>query len=225
MKKFAYALLTMMASVLFTSCNSEDKLDTNTLLYQDYYVETENGVTTAFANFREGNSEGSRVKLNNGASITANGNAMTYVNGNQVSGTYDYYTVINDEVSQVDFTLKRNASTTLSNTLYFSIVPEFIVANDDMKTVTNGVRYTVNKTTAGNSLAKLKVALVNSSNVSYTAVTGPNDAYYIFTGVPAGTYKLFVAFYATTSVAQSNGSAGGMMTYYRISSYENVKVE
>lgn len=225
MKRFVYALLTMMTLSLLPSCNSEDKLDSNTSLYQDYYVETENGVTSAFALFREDNSQGTRVKLNNGAAITANGAAMTYVNGNQVDGTYDYYTVLGNDLTQVDFQFTRNSSTTLTNTLYFSMVPEFTVDNDDMKVMTNGVRYTVNKTTTGSSLAKLKVALVNSSNVSYSAVTGPNDAYYIFTGVPAGTYKLFVAFYASTSVAQTNGSAGGMMTYYRISSYENVVVE
>ncbi len=223
MKKIVYSLMMVMALFMMSSCNSEDKLDPNTLLYQDYYVEITNGETSVFANFRESNSAGLRVKLNNGSSIAVNGTAMTYVNGAQVEGTYDYYTSLKN-ADEATFVFKRNSSTTLTNTLNFSMVPEFTLPGD-MKKVANSETYTVTKTTAGLSSATMKVLMVNASNVSYNAIVGADNASFTFSGVPKGTYKLFVAYYTSTSVAQSNGSAGGKMTLYRITTVEGVTVE
>lgn len=226
MKKLAllfpvFALLLMGTA----SCNDDDdKLDPNLPLYQDYLVENVDGEVTAYAYFSAYNSKGQHMQLNNGASIKANGEDMSYIGSIDLEGFYDYSHQLPANTTEVTYVLKRNANTTLTNIVNLAEAPDFKM-EDSWKEIKNGVRYEVTKLTEGSSSAELHAVLVSPNNEKpYQATIGVGISSFTFTGVRPGTYSLMVSTSVTRPVAQTDGTATGKATAYRIYTKENVKV-
>jgi hypothetical protein len=111
------------------SCQKEDSSDVNpdVPIYQDLKVvyDNYNSETKALATFREGDEDGSRLILNDGASIFINDNKVEYSS----NVTNYFYKTIFDNIIDVNFNFTKNNGDSFSNTVSIVDRPDLVMTN------------------------------------------------------------------------------------------------
>lgn len=208
------------------ACNSETPLDHDTPLYQDYVVECTDGTITAFASFYKYNKNGEQVKLNNGASITVNGQKMTYYDTGGLPGSYNYVLQLPSSTTIVTYDFQRNQDTHLISETDLGLIPEFTVeegvknlkpSKDYGITISDGQMY---------PLIRLQAVLASYDGVTgYNAITDDGTKTFRFVGVRAGTYTLYTTLYTLNNVTATDGAAKGTIKAARVVTTPGVTVE
>ena len=111
------------------SCEKEDSSDVNpdSPIYQDLKVvyDMENTFSKALATFREGDENGSRLNLNNGASIFINDQKIEYSS----NVTNYFYKTIFDNIIDVNYNFTKNNGDSFSNTISVVDRPNLVMTN------------------------------------------------------------------------------------------------
>lgn len=218
MKKIMMAFAGL-ALIGMSACDDDDGIDPNLPLRQDIRIEKYiGGNTYAFANFlAQRGDEPVKVRLDNGASITVNGQRMDYYDYGEYNLTdYDYYATVGNDRS-FEFRFVRNDRHTYVNTISTDWV-EAMPAGD-VTQIKNGERvpFAVNLTNGSVAVYLL------SSNASYQADAAMGLGY-TFKDVPKGTYTLRITVSETRNVVQGDNNAGGTMTMMKITEKKGVTV-
>ncbi len=233
-KQLFVAGILATAMTIMTSCSDDEGgLDPNLPLYQQYRVEQMmwNNTTSAFANFEASqNGKTVRVMLDNGASVRANNTTMSYYKSD-TSDPYSFdYTadIFTPSDGKVTFTLVRNISTTLTNTIDLSAVP-YVIIPDTMTLLKNDERYEL--PVVGRDLQG-DFRIILSENGVFNPVTyevtnrffAGDKLYFTLSGIPTGRkYDMRVLCSIKRSLQQNNGAAGGEIVGCKVS--RKLKIE
>lgn len=224
MKK-TFCLIFALCGLAFTACNddSEENLDPNTPVYQHYEVDFYEQYVNAFANFRSGSANGELVKLNNGASILANGVEMMYYHLDNYEGAFDYSrSEMKDD--NVTFLFKRSADKTYTHTISRSDISAINIP-EDLRTFTNGQSIDVGfKYTGYETLNARLYPLSGQTTYYYNAVVDNFSGTFSFSNVPEGYYTMQVTVSRQIPTTQNDNGAGGVIKVYYVD-MQNVVVE
>ena len=126
LKKYIYIAALFLGLL---GCEKEDSSDVNpdVPIYQDFKVvyDMDNTETKALATFREGDENGSRLILNNSASIFINDKKIEYSS----NVTNYFYKTILENIIDVNYNFTKNNGTSFSNTVSFIDRPELKMEN------------------------------------------------------------------------------------------------
>ena len=222
MRKIIYLAMAVMA-VFATSCNEDNNLDPTLPLYQHYEVDFYPKHAVAMASFHKHTAQGDVVKLNNGATITVNGNKMAYYGVGDDEGYFDYSAnyVLGNEIT---FVFTRSKDKVYTNSVSRSDVTTVVIPSS-LNVIKNNVAYTVDcKPTGYEKLTAVLFPLVGATASSYVATTNYVTGEFTFTNVPKGSYTLRVTNRRQIPTSQNDAGASGLIDVYSVDS-KNVRVE
>lgn len=174
MNRFLSILATAGVLSLLAACTKVDSgdLKDDVPYYQSYsvsYNKTENA-TYASASFRVREANGARVKLSNGATVTANGRAGAATNPFDVS----IYTWQFDDRKDVSFTLTKSTAT-LDNMVRRSDIGDISFSGTLPTTISKSDGYTISWTGDDRRTGEHIYVSVSGTSAADTTGTATND--------------------------------------------------
>ena len=166
----------LYVALFFTllSCTKKDSsdVDPEAPIYQDLKVvyDVAKSETKALATFREGDEDGSRLTLDDGASIFINKEKVEYSS----NVTNYFYKIIFDDLLDVNYVLTKNNGDTFTNSVLNENRPNLIMTNlIDTLSLSGGSKVSWTSSLEGNESVSYFVKQgIKSGGAGYYAQTG-----------------------------------------------------